>query len=410
MCKFAKILFMNKGKESKPHIGVFGRCNVGKSTLINKLIGQEISIVSSQAGTTTDTVKKTMEIKGIGAVVLIDTAGIDDKSMLGEKRVEKAYQIFSQIDLALIAFNNDFGDEENKLIEECKRFDTPYVLIFTKSDLSPLRKDLKETIEKAYNQTIIEFSQDSSESKINLTQKIRETIPPTAYQEKGILTGLIKENSVVLLVTPIDSSAPEGRMILPQVQLIRDVLDNNAINIVVKETQLEYALKNICPNPDLVITDSQAFDYVSSVVDEKIPLTSFSIVLACLKGAFDEYLKGTPKLDSLKDGDRILMLETCSHQPTCEDIGRVKLPKWIRDYTKKNLEFDAVAGLSSFPRPITDYAMVIQCGGCVATEKQLKSRLLTIIQAQIPISNYGIAIAYMTGIFKRATKMFDQKS
>lgn len=400
---------MNKGRETKPHIGVFGRCNVGKSTLINRLVGQEISIVSKLAGTTTDSVKKTMEIKGIGAVVLIDTAGIDDKSILGEKRVEKAYQIFSQIDLALIAFNNDFGDEENKLIEECKRFNTPYVLIYTKSDLLALRKDLKETIERTYNQSIIEFSQDSSESKINLTQKIRETIPPTAYQTKGILKGLIKENSVVLLVTPIDSSAPEGRMILPQVQLIRDVLDNDSINIVVKETQLEYTLKNVYPNPDLVITDSQAFDYVSSVVDEKIPLTSFSIVLARLKGAFDEYVKGTPKLDSLKDGDRILMLETCSHQPTCEDIGRVKLPQWIRDYTKKNIEFDAVAGLSEFPRPIKDYAMVIQCGGCVATEKQLQSRLLPIIENNIPISNYGICIAYMNGIFKRATSMFSKK-
>lgn len=401
---------MNKPRETKPHIGVFGRCNVGKSTLINKLVGQEISIVSSQAGTTTDTVKKSMEIKGIGAVVLIDTAGIDDKSELGKKRIEKALEIFTQIDLALITFSNDFGEEEDKLIGECKKFNVPYVLIYTKSDLSPIRRDLKATIEKQYKKNIVEFSQDNAKTTAALTKKIVETIPPTAYQKKGILNGLIKKNDVVLLVTPIDSAAPEGRLILPQVQLIRDVLDNDAITIVVKETELEYVLKNVYPKPDLVIADSQVFDFVNKIVDDKILLTSFSIVLARLKGAFDEYVKGTPKLDSLKDGDRILMLESCAHQPTCEDIGRVKLPKLITNYTKKKLEFEIASGLTPFPRPITDYAMVIQCGGCVATEKQLKSRLLTIIQAQVPISNYGIAIAYMNGIFKRATKMFSEKS
>lgn len=401
---------MNKPRETKPHIGVFGRCNVGKSTLINKLVGQEISIVSSQAGTTTDTVKKSMEIKGIGAVVLIDTAGIDDKSELGKKRIEKALEIFTQIDLALITFSNDFGEEEDKLIGECKKFIVPYVLIYTKSDLSPIRRDLKATIEKQYKKNIVEFSQDNAKTTAALTKKIVETIPPTAYQKKGILNGLIKKNDVVLLVTPIDSAAPEGRLILPQVQLIRDVLDNDAITIVVKETELEYVLKNVYPKPDLVIADSQVFDFVNKIVDDKILLTSFSIVLARLKGAFDEYVKGTPKLDSLKDGDRILMLESCAHQPTCEDIGRVKLPKLITNYTKKKLEFEIASGQTPFPRPITDYAMVIQCGGCVATEKQLKSRLLTIIQAQVPISNYGIAIAYMNGIFKRATKMFSEKS
>ena len=400
---------MNKARENKPHIGVFGRCNVGKSTLINKLVGQEISIVSSLAGTTTDAVKKTMEIKGIGAVVLIDTAGIDDTSELGRKRVEKAYEVFSQIDLAIIAFNNDFGNYENKLIDECKRLNIPYVLVYTKSDLLSIRKDLKATIEKTYNHKIIEFSQNNPKSVASLTKKLQNLIPPTSYQKKGILKGLIKENSVVLLVAPIDSAAPEGRLILPQVQLIRDVLDNNAIVIVVKETELEYALKNVYPNPDLVVTDSQVFDYVNKIVPNNISLTSFSIVLARLKGAFEEYVKGTPMLDKLKDGDRILMLESCAHQPTCEDIGRVKLPNMIKKYSQKSVEFDVVAGQSPFPREIKEYVMVIQCGGCVATEKQLHSRLLPIIEAKIPISNYGISIAYMSGIFQRATKMFVKK-
>lgn len=399
---------MNKGRESKPHIGVFGRCNVGKSTLINKLIGQEISIVSSQAGTTTDTVKKSMEIKGIGAVVLIDTAGIDDISELGKQRIERSLAIFAQIDLALITFNNDFGEEEDKLIGECGKFNIPYILIYTKSDISQIRRDLKATIEKQYDRKIIEFAHDNAKTIESLTKKIRETMPETAYQKKGILNGLIKKNDVVLLVTPIDNAAPEGRLILPQVQLIRDVLDNDAITIVVKETELDYVLKNVYTKPDLVIADSQVFDFVNKIVPEHILLTSFSIVLARLKGAFDQYVKGTPMLDRLKDGDRILMLESCAHQPTCEDIGRVKLPKLITNYTKKKLEFEIASGLSPFPRPIKEYALVIQCGGCVATEKQLKSRLLAVIQADVPVSNYGIAIAYITGIFKRATKMFDQ--
>lgn len=398
---------MNKGKESKPHIGVFGRCNVGKSTLINKLIGQEVSIVSSQAGTTTDTVKKSMEIKGIGAVVLIDTAGIDDISELGKQRIERSLAIFAQIDLALITFNNDFGEQEDKLIGECGKFNIPYILIYTKSDISKIRRDLKATIEKQYDRKIIEFAHDNAKTIESLTKKIRETMPETAYQKKGILNGLIKKNDVVLLVTPIDNAAPEGRLILPQVQLIRDVLDNDAITIIVKETELDYVLKNIYTKPDLVIADSQVFDFVSKIVPEHILLTSFSIVLARLKGAFDQYVKGTPMLDRLKDGDRVLMLESCAHQPTCEDIGRVKLPKLITNYTKKKLEFEIASGLSPFPRPIKEYALVIQCGGCVATEKQLKSRLLTVIQADVPVSNYGIAIAYITGIFKRATKMFD---
>lgn len=399
---------MNKGRESKPHIGVFGRCNVGKSTLINKLIGQEVSIVSSQAGTTTDTVKKSMEIKGIGAVVLIDTAGIDDISELGKQRIERSLAIFAQIDLALITFNNDFGEEEDKLIGECGKFNIPYILIYTKSDISQIRRDLKATIEKQYDRKIIEFAHDNAKTIESLTKKIRETMPETAYQKKGILNGLIKKNDVVLLVTPIDNAAPEGRLILPQVQLIRDVLDNDAITIVVKETELDYVLKNVYTKPDLVIADSQVFDFVNKIVPEHILLTSFSIVLARLKGAFDQYVKGTPMLDRLKDGDRILMLESCAHQPTCEDIGRVKLPKLITNYTKKKLEFEIASGLSPFPRPIKEYALVIQCGGCVATEKQLKSRLLAVIQADVPVSNYGIAIAYITGIFKRATKMFDQ--
>lgn len=400
---------MNQGREVKPHIAVFGKCNTGKSTLINCLVGQDVSIVSAQKGTTTDSVKKTMELKGVGAVVLIDTAGIDDTSELGKQRVQKAYDVFYQIDLAVIAFGNDFSEEEQKLIKTCQRYKTPFILVYTKNDLQPLRKDLQQTIENMYKETIVLFSQHESKDVNTLSDKIKEKLPETSYKHKSLLGGIIKKGSVVLLVTPIDSSAPEGRMILPQVQTIRDVLDNESVNIVVKETQLEYVLKNVYPKPDLVITDSQVFEFVKKVVSKDIPLTSFSIILARMKGCFDQYVKGTPYLDKLQDGDKVLMLESCTHQPTCEDIGRVKLPKWIKKYTGKDIKFEALAGLQDVPQNIKDYAMVIQCGGCMATEKQLHSRLLPAIENDIPISNYGICIAYMNGIFQRATQIFSNR-
>ncbi|MDR0790141.1 MAG: [FeFe] hydrogenase H-cluster maturation GTPase HydF [Bacteroidales bacterium] len=397
---------MTQGREVKPHIGVFGRCNVGKSSLINALSGQNVAIVSEVAGTTTDSVKKTMEIKGIGAVVLIDTAGIDDVSILGDKRVKKALEVLAQIDLAVLVISEDkFAQPEEDIIKQCAHFSIPYIVVANKSDICPLSPLVKANIEQKYPANVLSISANNKADIASLTDKIRNTIPPTAYQKKGMLDDIIKPQSVVLLVTPIDSSAPEGRMILPQVQMIRDVLDNDSINIVVKETELEYVLNNVYSKPDLVITDSQAFDYVAKIVTEDIPLTSFSIVLAKLKGSFEAYIEGTPFIDRLQDGDRVLMLESCSHQPTCEDIGRVKLPAWIRKYTNKRLDFDAVAGLGDIGT-ITDYAMVIQCGGCMVTNKQLASRLLSAVEAGIPVSNYGFAIAYINGIFNRATAIF----
>ncbi len=399
----------NKGKENKPHIGFFGRCNVGKSSIINSFIGQEVSIISPEAGTTTDTVKKTMEISGIGPVILIDTAGLDDETLLGKKRVEKTMEVFKLIDLCVIIIcNNKFSTYEEEIINQCNRFKIPYIFVYNKQDIEPIDNELERELKTKYLVDIIitQANKERKESGIEkLNNSIKKNLPKNSYQDKGILDGIIKPNSVVLLVTPIDSSAPSGRMILPQVQLIRDVLDHDSINIVVKETQLKEALK-ICPKPDLVITDSQAFEFVSKIVSEDIPLTSFSIVLARLKGEFDEYLKGTKEIENLRDGDRILMLESCSHQSSCEDIGRVKLPAWIRKYTGKKLEFDAVAGLNKIERPIKDYAMVIQCGGCMVTSKQLSSRLTPAIEQGVPVSNYGICIAYLNGIFHRAIKIF----
>lgn len=395
---------MEQHRENKLHIGFFGRCNTGKSTIINNLIGQDISIVSSQRGTTTDIVKKTMELYGVGATVLIDTAGIDDDSSLGEKRIEKTKEVFSLIDLCVIVTcDNVFSKYEQGLVDQCERFSLPYIVVHNKEDEHPANK---ETLSL---KNIITVSSKDASSKQRLTEFISQNISSKLQEKKSILDGIVGKNDIVLLVTPIDSSAPKGRMILPQVKMIREVLDENAINIVVKETELEHTLSLLGENkPKLVITDSQAFAYVSKVVPEEINLTSFSILLAKEKGDFDKYLIGTPMLDKLEDGDKILMLESCTHQPTCEDIGRVKLPKLIRKYTGKDVVCKAVAGLTNMEDKPEDYKLVIQCGGCVATSQQLHNRLHPFVEKGIPVTNYGLAIAYMNGIFHRATKIFSK--
>ena len=392
---------MEQHRENKLHIGFFGRCNVGKSTLINNLIGQDISIVSEQRGTTTDIVKKTMELYNLGAVVLIDTAGIDDESSLGKQRVEKTLEAFSLIDLCVIVTtNNIIGDYEQNLIKQSERFSIPYIIVHNKED-----EEIANSKTLAIKNLISVSSKDET-SKQRLSSFIANQLKNKAEQ-KSILDSIVSKNDIVLLVTPIDSSAPKGRMILPQVKMIREVLDNNAINIVVKETELQDTLKMLQNNkPKLVITDSQAFDYVSKIVPDDIMLTSFSILLAKEKGNFSHYIKGTPMLDKLNDGDKVLMLESCTHQPTCEDIGRAKLPKMITKYTGKSLTFKAVAGLTNMEDRPEDYKLVIQCGGCMATERQLNNRLLPFIEKNIPVSNYGLAIAYMNGIFQRSTKIF----
>ncbi len=373
-------------RDLKPHIGIYGRTNSGKSTLINKLTGQPIAIVSDQAGTTTDPVKKSIEIFGIGPVVLIDTAGIDDTSELGKQRMDKTYQTLKEIDCAILVIaDNRFGDPEEQLIAQFKEYALPFIVVnnlfegIVKSDVINLN------ILKEEPQPIIEA--------------LKKAIPESAYKKSSMLGGIVKPNDVVVLVTPIDDEAPEGRLILPQVMAIRNALDNDCICVVLKETNLQQYFDTM-PYPDLVVTDSQAFAMVSKIVPEEVRLTSFSILLARLRGDFENYLKGTPHLAELKDGDKILMLESCTHEISCGDIGRVKLPALIRKFTGKNIQFDYVAGLAPIEN-INQYAMAIQCGGCVATRKQLLNRTNLAVKAGIPISNYGMAIAFMTGIFDR---------
>ena len=380
-------------RDLNPHIGIYGRTNSGKSSIINKLTGQNIAIVSDQAGTTTDPVKKSIEIFGIGPVILIDTAGIDDTSELGKQRVEKTYQTLKEIDCAiLVVADNHYGEPETQLIEKFKEYDVPFVMV----------NNLFEGVSR--NEAInLNVLKDDLQPVIDA---LKQAIPESAYKKTSMLGGIVKPNDVVVLVTPIDAEAPEGRLILPQVMAIRNALDNDCICVVLKETNLQQYFDTM-PHPNLVVTDSQAFAMVSKIVPEEVRLTSFSILLARLRGDFENYLKGTPHLAELKDGDKILMLESCTHEISCGDIGRVKLPNLIRKFTGKNIQFDYVAGLTPINH-IEQYAMAIQCGGCVATRKQLFNRTNLAVKAGIPISNYGMAIAFMTGVFNRSIQIFNK--
>ena len=397
----------SKGRESKPHIGIYGRRNNGKSSLINSLAGQDIAIVSTHAGTTTDPVKKSFEITNFGPVVLVDTAGIDDSGDLGEKRIERTLRTLDIIDLALLVVTeNSWGEFEDDLIGKFNNLEIPFIIIHNKSDIQgPTDRFSKEVLQKTGKEPF-EFSSTDKRNFEKLIELIRTTIPQHSYKTPTLLGDLIRPGDSVILITPIDLEAPAGRMILPQVQAIRDVLDNDAVAITLKESEVEAFLKNTGIKPALAITDSQVFAKANALIPPEIPLTSFSIMLARFKGDFNNYLKGTPKISELKEGDRILLLESCSHHVECDDIGRFKIPRWISEFTGKNIEYDVVAGLDAMPRPITDYTLLIQCGGCMITRRQLHNRLKPAIIADIPVTNYGMAIAWVKGTYKRAIAPF----
>ncbi len=403
-----------KGKETKPHIGIFGRRNNGKSSLINNLAGQDIAIVSDIAGTTTDPVKKSFEITGFVPVILIDTAGIDDEGNLGLKRIKKTFDAIKLIDLAIIIVaNNKIGEFEYKLVKEFNKYNTPYFIIHNKSDIENISDRTKKLIDDKFNVQIEEYSTIQN-SKFNNLEKIieliKKSIPASSYKTPSLIGDIVSYGDIVLLITPIDIEAPAGRLILPQMQVIRDILDNDCIAIVLKEREIDAFLKKTKIKPKLAITDSQIFLKADASVPKDIPLTGFSVVLARLKGDFDNYLKGTPKISNLQDGDKVLLLESCTHHVSCDDIGRVKIPRWLLDYTGKQLEFDIVSGLDSLSKDISNYSLVIQCGGCMITKKQIKNRLKPAIDANIPVTNYGMAIAWIQGIYDRAIEPFVQKT
>lgn len=391
------------------NIGIFGRRNVGKSSVINALAGQDVAIVSDHPGTTTDPVRKRIEIFGTGPCVLIDTAGVDDSGTLGDMRVARTMGVVAQIDIAILVFTGDvFGEEEKWLMEQFRRYSVPVVLVHGKADLEEMTISMRERLRNDYGIEALEFSavlRDGTGSRMlkALVDAIgKASAGSSVFSERPMFDGIVERGQHVMLVCPIDSEAPTGRLILPQVNAIRNLLDIGAVATVVQPDILGQMFGSGGQHYDMVVTDSQVFGEVASAVPETVPMTSFSMLLARSKGCFREYCAGTPMIGRLKDGDRILILESCTHHSSCEDIGRVKLPALMRKFTGKKLEFDVIGGLDAVSRPIGDYAMVLQCGGCMITKRQLYSRLLPAIELGVPVSNYGMAISYMKGIYDRA--------
>ena len=380
------------------HIAFFGLRNAGKSSVVNAVTGQKLSLVSDIKGTTTDPVTKAMEILPLGPVVIIDTPGIDDEGELGKMRVKRAKDILSKTDIAILVVDAAKGlqAQDQELIETFRARNIPFIEVFNKSDL------LESVPNSVENRIYVSAKKNSNIWEL---KELIGKLADKAESDKKIIGDLVSPDDIVVLVTPIDESAPKGRMILPQVQTIRDVLDNNAMNLVVKETGLETALKSLAKPPRMVVTDSQAFGKVSKIVPENIPLTSFSILFARYKGELRELVRGAAALDRLHDGDRILISEGCTHHRQCNDIGTVKLPGWVRGYTKKELSFEYTSG-NEFPDDLSEYALVIHCGGCMQSEREMKSRIRRTADAGVPMTNYGTAIAKMHGILRRSLELF----
>ena len=392
-------------------IAIFGNRNAGKSSLINSLTGQQTAIVSDVPGTTTDPVRKRIELPGIGICTLVDTAGLDDGGgILGEERVAKSRLAAEQADMAILVFaGGEVPDELADMASHLKEMETPFVIVHNKCDIKRLsaQESCRAASRLASDSAPLEYSclAETATGRDTLLDSLRSLAERNNNDgERPVFEGLVKSGDTVVLVCPIDSEAPRGRLILPEVQAIREILDRNATAVVLQPSELESYIVSHGKSISMVVTDSQVFPAVDKAVPEEIPLTSFSMLLARSKGAFDAYKEGLLKLDSLNDGDRILMLESCSHHATCEDIGRVKIPAMIRKYSGKTLDFDFVSGLDAIEGDIRRYAMVIQCGGCVVTRRQLLNRISKAVKAGIPVANYGMAIAWMTGIYKRVIK------
>ncbi len=382
------------------HIGFFGKRNAGKSSLVNKITGQELSVVSDVKGTTTDPVYKAMELLPLGPVMIIDTPGIDDEGALGELRVRRTRQVLNKTDIAILIIDAQTGKSATdieliKLFEEKK---IPYLLAYNKADL------LTEIPAEQYGQNEI-FVSAVTGLNIETIKNIISKIVPTEDSKLRIVGDIIHPSDFVILVVPIDKAAPKGRLILPQQQTIRDILEADGTAIVVKEYELKETLENLGKKPSLVITDSQVFAKVSADTPKDIPLTSFSILFARYKGLLLEAVKGVAVLEQLKEGDKILICEGCTHHRQCDDIGTVKLPRWIKNYTGKEFQFEFTSG-GQFPEDLSPYQLIVHCGGCMLTEREVKYRQKCSVDQGIPITNYGILIAYMQGILRRSLEIF----
>lgn len=379
------------------HISFFGKTNAGKSSLINVLTSQEVSIVSPIKGTTTDPVKKAMELLPLGPVIIIDTPGIDDKGLVGDLRVKKAKQVLGKTDIAVLVVDSSEGytDIDDDLVKLFKEKSIPYLVVYNKSDL--------KTIDNLNDNEI------AVSATLNLNiNKLKDKIILLAKTEKNnnkIIGDKLSKSDIVVLVTPIDLSAPKGRMILPQVQTIRDIIDSNSICVVTQPEQLNDVLLSLKEDPKMVITDSQVFSKVKDIVPETVLLTSFSIIFARYKGILNTVASGAKNIEKLNDGDTVLICEGCSHHRQCDDIGRVKLPNWIKKHTGKNLKFEFTSG-GDFKDDLEKYSLIVHCGGCMLNEREVIHRQNCAVNHNIPFTNYGIIIAYMNGILKRSLKIF----
>ena len=388
---------MQLQKSERPHIAFFGCTNSGKSSLVNAIVNQNLSIVSDIKGTTTDSVSKSMEILPLGPVVIIDTAGVNDLSELGEQRIQKTKQVLDKTDIAVLVIDSTVGENEfdKKMISEFETRKIPYLVVYNKIDITPSQPSPSR-------EGVMFTSALTGEGINELKEKIGHLINENK-KEKFIIKDRLQAGDIVIMVIPIDESAPKGRIILPQQNTLREILDAHATAICCGVNELEDILQKVTPK--YVITDSQAFNEVKKVVPENIILTSFSILMANYKGELDILVNGAKKISELKDCDKVLISEGCTHHRQCNDIGTVKLPNWIKKYTGKNIDFEFTQG-GEFPQDLSKFALIVHCGGCMLNEAEMKSRLKKANEQNVPIVNYGMAIAYMNGILERSLEIF----
>ena len=384
-------------KSNRLHIAFFGNCNAGKSSVVNAFTNQKLSVVSNVFGTTTDPVSKSMELLPIGPVEIIDTPGFDDNSDLGKLRVEKTFQILRKTDVAILVIDVTKGknDFDRKLISLFKEKNIPYIIVYNKTDLQKLDK-------LSNNEIMVSATKNIGIN--DLREKVAHFVK---VEDKKIIGDKLNEGDIALLVVPIDKSAPKGRLILPQQQTIRDIIDSNCTAIVCKEDKITETINNLKKKPKVVITDSQVFKKANADTPKDIYLTSFSILMARYKGFLTTAVKGAKSISDLNDGDKILIAEGCTHHRQCEDIGTVKLPKWLNNFTNKNIEIDFCSG-TEFPNDLGKYKLVIHCGGCMLNEREVQSRMNMAIKQNVPFTNYGTSIAYMQGILERSLEIFPE--
>ena len=393
------------------HIGFFGKRNAGKSSVMNAVTGQDLAVVSEVKGTTTDPVYKSMELLPLGPVVMMDTPGIDDEGELGKLRVKKSYQVLNKTDAAVLVIDGLSGasEEDAAMLKKIRKKQIPYTVVLNKQDLAS--EEIKEqTIQMLGigREQLLSVSAADGTGINELKERIAQIAKPEEL-ERRIIGDMISPSDFIVLVVPIDSAAPKGRLILPQQQTIRDILEADAVSVVIKEDRVRETIESLGKKPRLVITDSQAFETVAADTPEDILLTSFSILFARYKGNLEMAVKGVTTLDKLKNRDKILISEGCTHHRQCDDIGTVKIPRWIREYTGKEIQFETTSG-TQFPDELGEYKLIVHCGGCMLNEREMKYRLSCAEDQGVPITNYGILIAYIKGILKRSVELFPEIS